>query len=349
MHKSHLILSAKNRGRQSNMANLQIQRIIAVGFLTVLIGAGNAAHTVYMDEKCGETIQAGRSGGVVTSLRGTYYENDYNCTITITADIGRQILLTFDRVDIEGTPSGDSGCDGDYLEVYNGTSTILSPVQVICGTSANDIVSFSNSVTLRFKTDPADLLFSTERGFFLSYTSFTTISNFTSCDSGEFKCDNNRCIGATFKNNMYDNCGDNSDEGVFVLTDLDPILTTDSVVFLNVGMIALVAGCIGGAVVMCIGVCCICYFCCKTSRPHQQTSYQVVAQTPRQQQQPPMAMQPTGQPGQQAPYGQPGAYPPGQPAYPPDQQAYPPGQPAYAPDQPAYPPGQPVYPPGQAV
>ncbi|XP_038067677.1 low-density lipoprotein receptor-related protein 12-like [Patiria miniata] len=319
------------------MANLRRQRIIAVGFLMVFIGAANAAEIakVFMDEKCGETIQAGRSGGQMDSQLSMYYANDFDCTVTITADIGRQILLTFDRVDIEGTPSGDSGCDGDYLEVYEGTSTILSPVQVICGMYASDIVSSLNSVTLRFKTDSSSI----EEGFLLSYTSFKS-PGLTSCDSDEFECDNDRCIDATLKNNFNDNCGDNSDEDPF--GGLDDAL--NNAISLGIGIIvAIIIGCIVGVVLLCVCVGCICYHCCcKRSQP-QQTSYQVVAQTPQQRQQPPMAMQPIGQPGQQAPYDQPGAYPPGQPAYPPGPPAYPAGQPVYPPGQPGgYPAGEKV-------
>ena len=120
-----------------------------------------------MFEKCDGTIEAGRSGGELISQVSLEYGNNVTCTVTITADAGRQILLTFGQVDIKG----GLGCEEDYLKVYDGPSAALSPdLGVICGSSASNIVSTSAAVTLRFKTDGS----SVGQGFSLVYTSFSS-------------------------------------------------------------------------------------------------------------------------------------------------------------------------------
>ncbi|XP_022084128.1 low-density lipoprotein receptor-related protein 12-like isoform X2 [Acanthaster planci] len=272
-------------------------RGVIAGILMLLVGAGNAYK--HMSEQCGGTINAGRSGGNLDSQSRVYYDNNVNCTVVITADIGRQILLTFSTVDIKG----GQGCKEDYLQVYEGKSVdVSSTLRVICGNDDADIVSSTNAVTLKFKTDSS----SKGKGFYTTYTSFKRIEDFMSCDSDEFECNNKRCIDKNLKNNNFDNCGDYSDEDL-VSNFGDTInkflgLATGALIGIIVGAILVV-------VLICVCVGCICYHCCcKKTQP--QTSYKVVSQTQQQQQQPPMAMQPTGQP----------VYPPGQPAPYPGQQ-----------------------------
>ncbi|XP_022080359.1 uncharacterized protein LOC110973673 [Acanthaster planci] len=315
----------------------------AVGILMLLIRTGDA--TEYMDQNCGGTIDAGRSGDKLDSQIDYYYGDLIDCTVTITADFNRRILLTFSQVDIDG----GLGCNSDYLEVYEGSSTLFrsADLGVICGTSAGNIVSLTNTITLRFKTDYSG----SGTGFVLSYTSFES-PTFSTCGADEFKCDNNRCIDVSLRFNSYDNCGDNSDETFSTSINVED--TVHKTVGLAIGiLVAIIIAAIVGVVLVCVCVGCICYHCCCKKRQPQQPSYQVVSQTP--QQQPPMAMQPTGQSSQPASYGQPGAYPAGQQAYPANQPAYPAGQPAYPAGQPglsptappAYPAVQPAYPPGQ--
>ena len=125
-----------------------------------------------MDSSCGETYDIKNDGGsVYSSLPGSYYENDLDCTITFSANSGRKILLTFDRMDLTGD---QSDCESaDYLEVFDGTTKVNS-LGVFCGsTTPSAITSTSNSITLTLKTNSFD----TAMGYLLSYTSFTESSD----------------------------------------------------------------------------------------------------------------------------------------------------------------------------
>ncbi|XP_022080541.1 enteropeptidase-like isoform X2 [Acanthaster planci] len=288
-----------------------------------------------MDQNCGGTIDVGGSGGILVSQRDHEYRNYMDCKLIITADSSRRILLTFDWVDIKDRPK----CKQDYLGVYEGKSNyfLSRNLGLICGTSARSIVSRTNAVTLRFKTNKSG----TGRGFVLSYTSFESPTS-EGCGADEFKCDNYRCIDASLKFNDYDNCGDNSDETLFINGTID----TENTASNKAGILAVIhLGAIGAGVLVCVLVGRLCWRYFSNKRQLQQASSQVVSNTP--QEQPPIAMQPTGQSSQPASYGQPGAYPAGQQAYPAIQPAYPAGQPAYPAGQPAYPAGQPAYPAGQ--
>nr|XP_006820566.1 PREDICTED: suppressor of tumorigenicity 14 protein homolog [Saccoglossus kowalevskii] len=91
---------------------------------------------------------------------------------------------------------------------------------------------------------------------FLDVDLYTTSDYSSSCPhSGDFKCDNYRCISKGLKCNGYDNCGDNSDEEM-----------CDAV---KIG--AIIGGVIGGLlfVIIIIIICCC---CCKKKSPTSPTS-----------------------------------------------------------------------------
>ncbi|XP_022084015.1 low-density lipoprotein receptor-related protein 12-like [Acanthaster planci] len=304
------------------------QRIV-VGLLLpfmLLFGAGNATFE-YMNENCDGTIDAGRSGGDMLSQAVTQYNNNVTCTVTITADVDRRILLTFNNVDIKGDTISGQGCDGDYLEVFDGSvNTFYPDLGVICGTSADNIVSQYPAITLRFKTDAS----STGEGFSLSYTSFTT-SDIVPCDADEFECNNKRCIDASLRNDFSNNCGDNSDEDLLNI-DIDADDIYNRAIGLATGIVvAIIIGCIVVVVLIAVGCGCLCYHCCCKNQRPQQVSYQVLLNA-QQEQQASVAVQPAGQP----------VHPNGQLAYPTGQPAYPTGQPAYPASEPAYPANQQV-------
>ncbi|XP_022084129.1 CUB and sushi domain-containing protein 3-like [Acanthaster planci] len=165
----------------------------------------------YMDDLCGQTIQAGSTGGVLHSQSELTYRDYVDCTLTIVADPGRKILLTFLMLDTEGTLF-DCNRDLDYLEIVDGPSTVQNgpELAVLCGRFTGNVTSKTNAVTLTFKTDSS----ATFRGFTAAFTSFGMYNQGT-CVEGEFRCDNDRCIDTNLEWNNYDNCGDHSDEFSF--------------------------------------------------------------------------------------------------------------------------------------
>ncbi|XP_038069365.1 uncharacterized protein LOC119738533 [Patiria miniata] len=309
------------------------------------------AADVYMSSSCGQTINIGRSGGTLDSQSSLTYPNGQDCQLVLEAEIGRQILLTFKEFTVEGQ---GTGCQAyDYLEIYEGRLFQTTPdLGVFCGSldDTHNVVSTSNYIRLRFKTD-SSLAY---RGFLLAYTSFDASGT---CDWGELKCANGRCIDIDLKFNGFNNCGDNNDEGAVVsYEELSPGI-----------ILVIIIACLVCLVMCSVSCACIWQRVCKsTPRTQTQTPEQtgVNATQPTNNQQVPLAMQPTSQldkstpnPGQPGPYpsqpsphlGQSGPYP-AQPTQNPGQAVQYPGQPVQYPGQPVQYLGQPVqYPtqPGQ--
>ncbi len=227
------------------------------------------------------------------SQTGFFYDNDLDCTVTLTTSFGRKIFIDFTTLNIEGDPMDCKKTD--YLEVFDGP-TKLSSLGVICGTdtySVDPITSTTSSITIQFKTNSNV----TDSGFYMTYNSFSE-SSIMPCMDDEFECGNGRCIDKSLTGDLYDNCGDSSD-----FAGGDVFNTAMGLLKWGIGvLIAIIVGIIVAIVLCCVCVGCLCYHCCCKNR--QQTQYTGVTQTtgpPAYNQQPPMAMQPAGQ----QPYGQP--------------------------------------------
>ncbi|XP_038066955.1 neuropilin and tolloid-like protein 2 [Patiria miniata] len=184
-------------------------RNLAWWFLLLMLGllVKSSASEQYMAELCGRTIHAESSGGVLHSQRGPHYRNNVDCTVTITADPGRKILLTFLFLETEGIAPN---CRSDYLQIWDhrdGDDQPAPDLVSLCDRFTGNVASKTNAVSLRFETDGSV----TYRGFKLAYTSFKKAEN-GSCDLGEFLCDNSRCIDSSLKDDNFNHCGDYSDE-----------------------------------------------------------------------------------------------------------------------------------------
>ncbi|XP_033626119.1 low-density lipoprotein receptor-related protein 12-like [Asterias rubens] len=248
----------------------EIQRVmLAVSLVLLLGGFGNAISGFdnFVD-RCGETVDIENSGDQVDSQMGVYYENDLDCTVTLTTSFGRQILLEVTSMIIKGDPSDCRTTD--YLEVFDGPAKVTS-VGLFCGNDASiydSITSTANSITVQFKTNVTV----TGTGFYFVYTSFSM----GPCTEDEFKCNNGHCIDKSLTDNLLDNCGDFSDFGGGEIFD-----TAMNLFKLGIGvLIAIIVGVIVAVVLCCVCVGCLCYHCCCKNR-QQQTQYQ----------QAPMAMQ----------------------------------------------------------
>ena len=135
-----------------------------------IIRIASIFHSEYMTSHCGETIYIEGSSGTLDSQFGYNYDNNLDCEVTLRTTPGKRILLTFERLNIEGNGRRCAGVD--YLELFDGPSVTMSSTLgpgLICGTTEpGDVISTSSSVALRFKTDSTVK----GRGFSISYRSF---------------------------------------------------------------------------------------------------------------------------------------------------------------------------------
>ncbi|XP_008147050.2 cubilin [Eptesicus fuscus] len=92
------------------------------------------------------------------------YDNDMDCTVTLTAPQNHTISLFFHSFGIEDS----SECRHDFLEVRNGSDSSSPLLGTYCGTLLpNPIFSENNELYLRFKSDSA----TSSRGYEIIWTS----------------------------------------------------------------------------------------------------------------------------------------------------------------------------------
>ncbi|XP_015441120.1 cubilin isoform X1 [Pteropus alecto] len=92
------------------------------------------------------------------------YNNNLDCTVTLTAPQNHTISLFFHSFDIEDS----SECRHDFLEVRNGSDSSSPLLGTYCGTLLpNPIFSQNNELYLRFKSDGA----TSRRGYEIIWTS----------------------------------------------------------------------------------------------------------------------------------------------------------------------------------
>ncbi|XP_033626478.1 low-density lipoprotein receptor-related protein 12-like, partial [Asterias rubens] len=255
----------------------------------------------YFSDNCGQTITINAGGSAEINSQSSYsYDSNQDCTVTIQTSILQRLLVTFDYVDTDGS------CDTNFLEIYDGPNLILKKLATVCGyTTSSAYASTLNSLTLRFKTGD-NIYFTQGRGFSITLTSFKT----GVCGSGDFECDNGRCIDSNLQHDFYDNCGDSSDENYEEIVN--------NIIGWGIGIIvAVIVGSIAGVVLLAVCCGCLCYhLCCKNNAPRTTTT--VVVPPGSQQQQHQLGVYPQ-QPGGPPPgYNQPpmamqqhpGQYPP---------------------------------------
>ncbi|XP_024431584.2 cubilin [Desmodus rotundus] len=92
------------------------------------------------------------------------YNNNLDCTVTLSAPQNHAISLFFHSFGIEDS----SGCRRDFLEVRNGSESSAPLLGTYCGTLLpNPIFSRNNELYLRFKSDGA----TSSRGYEITWTS----------------------------------------------------------------------------------------------------------------------------------------------------------------------------------
>ena len=82
------------------------------------------------------------------------YDLDLNCWYHIIVADEKIVKVTFQRMDIEESPTNMSRCSYDYLEVRDGLTHQASLIDRFCGsTMPNPIIGSSNKLVLQFFTD----------------------------------------------------------------------------------------------------------------------------------------------------------------------------------------------------
>ncbi|KAL8608381.1 hypothetical protein ACOMHN_002614 [Nucella lapillus] len=167
--------------------------LVVVSFLHWTTGLA----TYYMEANCGQTLSLKRQRAHSLSLALTSqvkYDANMNCYVIVKAEPGRQILTSFEWIDV----GSFRHCPGDFLEILdcqysqNRSSSACQGVTSsrFCGGRNPDVIFISrnDSVTVRFVSD-GDFF---GKGFHIVLTQFHD----GPCSDGgqEFTCDNGRCV-----------------------------------------------------------------------------------------------------------------------------------------------------------
>lgn len=120
-----------------------------------------------MTESCNGELSGRVSGRLETSTSLTY-DNLMNCYTTIAVASDKQILLLFNRIEIEEAMRGQCV---DVLTIYDGSDmTNQRLLNESCGVQTlRNVTSTSNYVTIHFRSDNSAVF----RGFDLVYTAFS--------------------------------------------------------------------------------------------------------------------------------------------------------------------------------
>ncbi|XP_070574873.1 uncharacterized protein [Ptychodera flava] len=239
--------------------------VLGVLFATeCVLGAIDDGVEYYMTNYCeGEINITAEADGIVISQSGAQYTANQDCIVTLKSTVeSNRVLVTFSILDVDENEDGT--CD-DSISIYDGdddTGTVLTADGGLCGklSNADDVyTSTGDSITIKFVTGATNL----GGGFTLAATSFHTG---TCDDTTELTCDNGNCISINLKDNLRDNCGDESDENVAIQQTLGLWEK-----LMDFGLAAAIGIIVAGAVVLiivvvCVG-CCIAKCCCKKVSP----------------------------------------------------------------------------------
>ncbi|ESO90252.1 hypothetical protein LOTGIDRAFT_164175 [Lottia gigantea] len=131
-----------------------------------------------------------------------------DCRLVIVAPSGWKLSIQFEEMDLEGS---STYCHGDFIQLLDGTSHHALSIHGmpsndrLCGKvkPKKDLTSRSNVVTVRFYSHMSVQ----DTGFTFLFSAFHT----GTCERGDFKCENGRCISSMLNCDEDNNCGDESD------------------------------------------------------------------------------------------------------------------------------------------
>ncbi|KAL3859380.1 hypothetical protein ACJMK2_009603 [Sinanodonta woodiana] len=163
----------------------------------------------FLDRSCGASVSI--TALLLDSATNVQYDNNVNCTYTVSVSSGCFVVAQFRRFKLEYKVHGVCS---DYVNVYDGSSTSGTKLnsEALCGeTVADNYTSSSTSMTIHFHTDSS----ATSSGFDVLFTKACTAP----CGSGSFSCSSGICIDSSLKCDYYNNCGDRSDESACTYND----------------------------------------------------------------------------------------------------------------------------------
>ncbi|XP_069120767.1 bone morphogenetic protein 1-like [Argopecten irradians] len=170
---------------------------------------GFGKFSVYMEEKCGESVHVdvfGKHAGRLRPTRTSKYKPNMRCTVTFYTAESHRFVIVFRRLEVEYEPF----CDDDYLQIHDGNTTSAPIIpglpEKMCGEEKpdEDYVTSGSSMTVYFRSDS----WFEDNGFDFIFTIFHT----GTCVEGEMKCANQRCVSMYLECDGWNNCGDDSDE-----------------------------------------------------------------------------------------------------------------------------------------
>ncbi|XP_021355281.1 tumor necrosis factor-inducible gene 6 protein-like, partial [Mizuhopecten yessoensis] len=144
-------------------------------FLCVGMAHGFGKFSLYMEEKCGETVHVdvfGKQAGRLRPTRTSKYKPNMSCTVTIRTADSHRFVVVFRRLDVEYEPF----CDDDYLQIHDGNTTSAPTIpglpRKMCGDERpkGDYVTTGSSMTVFFKSDS----WYNDNGFDFIFTIFHT-------------------------------------------------------------------------------------------------------------------------------------------------------------------------------
>ncbi|XP_022107899.1 cubilin-like isoform X2 [Acanthaster planci] len=137
-------------------------------FMTDQSSSGSGFSLTYAIADCNKNY-TGTNGRVTSPGYPTFYHENYNCQIRITAPAGSYLTLYFTELNIEYHPD----CQYDSLTIYNGSDSTEAQLYNLCGNFIPEPVFLpANAAYLNFVTDSSV----NYAGFDLTYTSSTVSS-----------------------------------------------------------------------------------------------------------------------------------------------------------------------------
>ncbi|XP_066292098.1 MAM and LDL-receptor class A domain-containing protein 1-like isoform X1 [Branchiostoma lanceolatum] len=151
---------------------------------------------------CGNpTVLSGDIGSFTSPGYPGNYPNNARCSWQISINTSQVIAIRFNAFNLE---SGGSSCPYDYLDVYDGSSTAVSRLARLCGSSAQTVFTTGRNAFVVFRTDGSV----TSSGF----SAYFTAESRPACPLDQFPCNNSQCVPLSARCDGQADCLDRSDE-----------------------------------------------------------------------------------------------------------------------------------------
>ncbi|KAK6169493.1 hypothetical protein SNE40_020537 [Patella caerulea] len=182
------------------MTGLIISGVVVI--LCVLsVPGGKSIPLETFDEACGTELH------VYDAIRLFGREFTRNCSVTIKTEPNATLRISYDGY--FGVGKFDLNCTDAHVKLYlNGSET--DDFTELCGEKQpplnDEYFTVGNTAVIGIQLNSNENVTGYVR------LRLTKIRENSECETGEFKCDNDRCINTTLLCNQYDDCGNWTDE-----------------------------------------------------------------------------------------------------------------------------------------